>query len=202
MFPWDSVINQSGWDTLCVLFHLEWALFGEISTNFCLVTLCNLKFLHYWHLEARGGNASWACGGHFPNRWRVGSAKGGEMSPSGTQRHRNKKRVLAFSPRCELLPLLTTQTQHTVPWRWIRRWTNILLGAKEGPSRSPTPTPQLWLVEATGAVLKSHCDSPLYVEGGLTGILRPFKVIWTKVVAESDNNFQGHCSLPWWWEML
>lgn len=43
----------------------------------------------------------------------------------------------------------------------------------------------------------------LYMQsGGLTGIPPPFKVIWTKSVAESDNAFPGTLQPSLWWEML
>lgn len=89
------------------------------------------------------------------------------MSPSGKQRHRNKKRVLAFSPRCELFPLLTTQTPQTdlkdelagelIPCSVHRR--------ARLPAPLLTPHSSALTCEATGAALKSHCGSPLYAEG-------------------------------------
>lgn len=93
-------------------------------------------------------------------RWAAPQEEG--LRPNGHQRHRNKKHVQR-QPRQAVHTPDNTHSAHCT-LRRTGRWANILLGAKEALLPAPLLTAQLWLVKATGAVLRAPCGSPLYAE--------------------------------------
>lgn len=125
------------------------------------------------------------------------------MSPNGQKGHMYKNWDSTPSPRCKLFPHLTTQswTHCTLKMNLQVNWYPAGM-QRRASLRVPLLDPQLWFVETTGAVLKSHCYSPLYMEWRSYRNPSAFQGHLNQISSRIRQlSFQGHCSLPLWWEM-
>lgn len=113
------------------------------------------------------------------------------MSPNSQQGPRCKECVSVPSPKGVIpAPENTDSTHCTLKMNSQMSWCPA--GVERGQvSKLLSPLAQLRFLKAMGTILTSHFCSSLYMEERVTEIALPFKVIWTKLVAESDNVFPG-----------